>query len=383
MHVTGGLYHEIIAVPIWCSIFGSGGRAALAIAAVSPEIHLHTYISPDRATAANRFAQAGVELHTTEVPTGIAFTYAHPLAIPTIIPSPVVKLNASINVEADVVLRFGMLEGDAIVDAQTAIYDPQGEGVKQSFGANGSRAKRMAIVLNEEELCHMGCSHDLDYAARKVMNQEGATLIIAKCGARGAYLFEEGKQSQHVAPYRTDHVFKLGTGDVFSAIFAFYWGKKSLPAYEAATIASRTVGAYCTTKELSASPDTIQSSQAVNGRKFGVTKLVGIGNGGLGQRYILEQARSSLECLGAVVDCPEIDVPLGKFHIQKPTALLIVAMCHSELTNGLLHSFVDANIPLIVYADHGSDRCTEELMDVDVYEDFTTAVYQAAWASLC
>jgi hypothetical protein len=54
-------------------------------------------------------------------------------------------------VAAENVVRFGMLEGDAIVHADRAVYDPQNVAFPTHFGANGSRAKHLALVLNRAE----------------------------------------------------------------------------------------------------------------------------------------------------------------------------------------------------------------------------------------
>ncbi|MBU9863835.1 hypothetical protein J1791_01045, partial [Rahnella aceris] len=44
MHIIGGVYREICLRPHWNYIYGSGGRAALAMCEMGVDIHLHTYL---------------------------------------------------------------------------------------------------------------------------------------------------------------------------------------------------------------------------------------------------------------------------------------------------------------------------------------------------
>ena len=43
MEIAGGVYRELCCIPKWDAIFGSGGRAAAAVASLSPDSVLHTY----------------------------------------------------------------------------------------------------------------------------------------------------------------------------------------------------------------------------------------------------------------------------------------------------------------------------------------------------
>jgi hypothetical protein len=45
IHVVGGVYREYCVHPRWNDVFGSAGRAALAIANVGTEVVLHGYLS--------------------------------------------------------------------------------------------------------------------------------------------------------------------------------------------------------------------------------------------------------------------------------------------------------------------------------------------------
>ena len=166
MQIAGGLYRELCETPKWNAQFGSGGRAAAAVSALSPGSTLHTYARDESSPGADELSDLGVRLSRTHSDIAIAFAYFHPLSQPHIEPRPgSFPQQPPIHVSGDVVLRFGFLEGSAIVHAVRAIYDPQTAVRPEPFGANGSTAKRLALVMNELELCrYAGCT-DLATAA--------------------------------------------------------------------------------------------------------------------------------------------------------------------------------------------------------------------------
>jgi sugar/nucleoside kinase (ribokinase family) len=67
---------------------------------------------------------------------------------------------------------------------------------------------------------------------------------LAKCGVRGALVIEPGRYPSGVPAYHSERVFKIGTGDIFSAAFAYYWMEKGLAPRDAADRASHTVASY-------------------------------------------------------------------------------------------------------------------------------------------
>ncbi|NJL71560.1 MAG: carbohydrate kinase family protein [Candidatus Competibacteraceae bacterium] len=252
MDIVGGLYQELCETPTWDAVFGSGGRAAAALTGVSPSIRLHTYVAPGPATAAADALRCfGVRVEAFPRAASIIFSYLHPLSNPHIEP-PTVRIPQSpaLRVTGEAVLRFGLLEGDAIVDADRAVFDPQTARRLASFRANGSRAGHLALVLNEGELRAVVQDGDLHSAARKVMADEQAEVLVLKRGVRGALVLEGETDPCPVPAYRSSTVFKIGTGDVFSAWFAYLWAERGISAAEAADRASRAVAAYAQSRTL-------------------------------------------------------------------------------------------------------------------------------------
>ena len=79
------------------------------------------------------------------MPRSAAFSYTHGLAVPQIYRP---EKQPDLHVQGEKVLRFGMLEGTAVVDADYAVYDPQNAAAPESFARNGSKANHLALVLN-------------------------------------------------------------------------------------------------------------------------------------------------------------------------------------------------------------------------------------------
>ena len=185
------------------------------------------------------------------MPDSISFAYMHSLAVPRIVPRPdaIVRQPPWIVVEDDVVLRFGMLEGDAIVRARRAVYDPQSAFGPEPFGANGLTANELALILNRLEARKLTGEAEPEEAIARLFEREGAAVVVLKMGGHGALVATRDGVSR-VPAYRSERVFKIGSGDVFSGEFALFWGHEGRSAAEAADLASRATSYYCGTRSL-------------------------------------------------------------------------------------------------------------------------------------
>ena len=75
-------------------------------------------------------------------------------------------------------------------------------------------------------------------------NHAEAICIVMKYGPFGARVFTPNGKVAVIPAYRTKDVFSIGTGDVFSAYFARFWGVDGMNLVEAANYASKAVAAY-------------------------------------------------------------------------------------------------------------------------------------------
>lgn len=378
MHIVGGLYREQCCVPAWDALFGSGGRASAAVSTLSPGSVLHTYAEDFDCEGVASLKKLGIEMRLSPRPSAIVFAYFHPLSRPHIQPPPdEIEPQPEIQVSGDAVLRFGFLEGDAIVDARRAVYDPQTWRNPAPFGANGSVAKELAIVLNELELRSATGLIDLNSAASHLMEHQRAEVVVVKGGIRGATVFERGGRAFSVPAYRSSRVFKIGTGDVFSAIFAHYWAEKGLQAVDAADIASRSVASYCSTGRLPLTDDELRHRVPIKFKAPGLVLLEGAVDT-LGQRYTMEEARFVLRELGVEVFCPALDATLS------PTAKAVIVLTEGLGGNAAKHIRTKAaGLPVVVLQEGGVQELDvfADGNDVTIIDDFTSALYFAAWAA--
>lgn len=381
MYIAGGLYKETCLVPDWNAEYGSGGRAAAAVAGLSPVTVLYAYAPAIGSSGQEALERLGVELRLQPSSHGIAFAYFHPLSTPHIEPrrSAMVQ-HAPIELSGDAVLRFGFLEGEAIVQANRAVYDPQTSTNPAAYADNGSSADELALVLNEAEARALSGRNDIREAAIALLDPGGAHVVVVKGGARGALVVERGGAMAEVPAYRSERVFKIGTGDVFSSVFALEWAERKQPAFLAADRASLSVAAYCASGILPLTADAQTSREPVALEETPVVLLEGAVDT-IGRRFVMEEARSSLLELGARVVCPVLDEALT----IEPASIMSALVIGEGLLGGLklrlrLQELESTGIP-VVLLDELCPTDTPAQGGLRVIDDFTSAIYFALWAT--
>ena len=376
MDIAGGLYRELCEMPHWNAVYGSGGRAAAALANGTREVRLHTYVAEAHAGEADRLRARGVEIIARPTGKAVVFAYFHPLSRPHLQPSAdSLARQPPLHVNADVVLRFGLVEGDAVIKARRAVFDPQTARRSASFSANGSRAADLALVLNEGELRALAGQDDLQAAAAVALSREAASVLVLKQGVRGAQVFMADGSVAHIPAYQSLEVFKIGTGDVFSAVFAWEWGETGLPPAEAADRASRAVAAYAESRELPP-PGRDGRAPVGAGPPRGVVLLLGRADS-LGRRFVLEEARFGLSELGLEVNCPGLSwTRTGD--VASPAAVLAIAEALSDAEiSGLATKY--PGLPFVVLQQPQAAAAPKAGMTFTA--DFATALYKVAWAA--
>lgn len=383
MDIAGGLYRELCDVPHWDATFGSGGRAAAAVSALSPGAIFHTYVTDVNEGGARDLEALGIHVRRHRADTTIAFAYFHPLSRPHLEPPrSAITAQLSITLRGDTVLRFGFVEGDAVVEGNRVVYDPQTHQAPAAFGKNGSTAQILALVMNEIELRTMEGTSDTTMAARQAMDRQGAEVVIVKAGIRGAVIFERGRKVRYVPAYRSSRVFKIGTGDVFSAIFAYHWGEAKMPAYEAAVRASKAVASYCETRTLPLIGGERSDMVPLSDSPPGPVEIIGAIDT-IGRRWTMEEARFRLRELGLTVYAPILgDAPIEPGNIA---ALLVLAEGMDLPSDAKLQSAIQTGLPVVILQE-GSVASLGQKPPIDgacstCTSDFASALYLVAWAS--
>lgn len=391
--ILGGVYLERCILPSWHEVYGSAGRATEAIRnLLTVPIRLVTYTGNQTRPFVEQIASiAGATLDAIPFGYDISFEYFHPLSTPIITP-PLSQLRPldPIRVNGDVVLRYGMLEGDAIVDARVAVYDPQSAFGALHFKANGSRAQRLAVVLNKYEAFAMTGETDDVAAVKRILEYDGAEVVVLKLGSRGA-LVATATNMTTIPVYETQRVWKIGSGDVFSASFAALWGCNQLPAEEAADLASRATAYYCDTRSLPV-PEPSELRKLYTREVRSGTGIVYLASPffDIGQRWLVEETRSILLDMGVKVFSPVHEVGPGPAEIVAPEDLKgldnsqVVLAVLNGLDAGTIFEVgyaVKMGIPVIALAQNIKDEDLKMISGsgCEIVDDFASAIYRTAW----
>lgn len=389
--VVGGTYREQCLEPSWDAYYGSGGRAASALSSVS-DVVFHTYLNEGIDAFEwkwPRKLQLKAYGDNDHIP--LRFEYDHPLSTPKITPHPRdVKKQAAIDVVGDVVLRFGMLEGTAKITASKAVYDPQSAFEPEPFHANGSTADQLAYVINMYEAKKMTGEESVEAISSRLLNEFGASVAVVKCGSKGAFVCVPGKIDK-VPSYKSASVWKVGTGDVFSAAFTYYWAVEGGEPLVAAEAASKVTSLYVDTKSATVPPMEFLSAipfeevASSSGRVYLAGPFFD-----LGQRWVIEEAYSVFKSFGADTFSPLHDVGKGAAHEVAKADLEGLKQCDrvfavlSGLDPGTIYEIGYARalgLPVIVLAQNvaaedlkmpAGDGCI-------ITEDFCTAIYKTMW----
>jgi len=397
MVIAGGVYYELCSFPEWNALYGSGGRAAAALSAFD-DIELHTFV-PEEYEESVRIALApfpvAINVYRSEVI--YDFHYVHALAKPIYYTAPTRQVKSPpqqlrMAVKSEVALRFGFMEGDAVVEGEWVTYDPQSPS-PQRFSENGSSATHLAYVLNESELAALYPDDDLDAAARKLLKEESAEVILIKRGVFGVRVVTRDRGAASVPAYKTANVFKIGSGDVFSASFAYHWGVKREDPFAAARTASQSAAWYCDTRSLPI-PETeiLDALTPVSGGHARPIYLAGPFFT-VGQRLLIEETRNILTRLGANVFSPYHDIGLGEPNVVAPADIAaierssVILALAEDLDLGTVFEIgygTASNVPSIVQALRLPEHQFSMVLGTEntVERDYATALYKAIWASL-
>jgi hypothetical protein len=388
--VAGGVYVERCMEPDWNQVFGSAGRAAISLVPAFDDVTLITSATGAMRSRVDTLAVVyGFVAQCVDSTIAITFDYVHPLAVPLISPSPTtIPRQSPLHAGADIVLRFGMLETDVIVDADIAVYDPQSAFTPEPFHENGSCAGRLAVVLNGFEAAALTKNPRVEDAARQILSTEHAEVVVVKRGSRGA-LVATADGIETVPAYRSESVWSIGSGDIFAAAFTFFWAKAGLPPREAADLASRAVSVYCESRSMPLLDPSELSHRLPVTWKPGRVYLAGPFFN-LAQRWLIEETRNAFQSQGLEVFSPLHDVGRGTADQVAPADLEGLCKCDRMLAMidgadvGTIFEVGYArarDLPIVAFAQAMPPEDLKMIVGsgVRVVADFTTAIFETAW----
>lgn len=388
--IAGGVYFERCLTPARSALLGSAGRAAAALSSLSDRVTLHSFHPAERALDAHYALSAyGVEAIFYPSTAVVGFEYLHPMSSPRISPVPL-PVAGTVAVEGEVVLRFGCLEGDFRICGRRAVYDPQSGSAPAPFSQNGSKAETLALVLNRGEATLLTSEDDPGRAALALGKSDRADVIVIKMGAAGALVFQGGQQWQ-VPAYQANAVDKVGSGDVFSATFAHFWGEQGQNAAAAADLASRYTSGYVEDRLLP-----LPSIPPEKSPIKPLTKRPKVYLGGpfftTPQLWMVEEARSGLLSLGAEVFSPMHDVGFGPDEMVAKKDLAGLDQCDvmlallSDSDPGTLFEVGHARAtgkPVVALVESPRKQDSTMLLGTscEIVDDLATALYRVVWAA--
>lgn len=307
MIVAGGTYGERCHYPHWDQIYGSGLRAAIALAEVSPGTTLHSYVSSDwwddvQATLSSLGLKGA--LQRTENPP-ISFAYLH--SLDRMGPLPEVRHSQPpLEVEADAVLRFGMIEGDAKVTGDRVVFDPQSSA--GTFNVNGSTSRSLVHIATQAEIVDFARTENRSEREDMTLDQRlregvialrettpGLTMVLVKDNLGGLALYR-GDEPNVISTYAAESYFRIGSGDVIAAAFAYAWGELRMDPVLAADYAARCAAFFVEGPRLPLpSPASLAHRKTIAERRDPL-RIVGIGDFEL--QHLVRSTEDWLEKLG-------------------------------------------------------------------------------------
>jgi hypothetical protein len=389
MIVVGGSYSEGCIRPADRRLRGSGLRAAIALRRVVPDVLLQTSVSDSEAVEFDAVTGAfGINAHVVRRDSPVTFNYFTPLSPPAI-DGMDARLLGPISATDEVVLRFGMLERDQHVEMScaTLVLDPQGETRALPIGE--PRHERLAIVANEREIRRLGDSVDTTRAAGVLLETTKAEAIVVKSGARGVRVLTSQGQVL-VGPRPTQQVHPIGSGDVFSASFAWAFGIKGADAVEAARVASAYTSQVVSALDEPALAD--EPAAALGEFLEAPTVYLASPFFGLGQEWLVDLVQHALVELGADPFSPLHDVGRGGPEVaQKDLDGIDRSAAVLALVDGLdvgtifeIGYAVRCGKPVVAYLDpqRAEDLTMLAGSGVEITDDLSTAVYRSVWRAM-
>lgn len=404
--VVGGAYGEECSFPRTNMLRGSGGRAAAFLGNLHQNVEFHTKLGDKLKEQFESISRTiGYSLKIRSREQDIWFRYKHPVGKPSIyFPQSETKTanEHSWEITCTHALVFGMLDGRAVTKAKRVVYDPQDGSNAKPYDFNGSTAEELAIVLSHSEGVALTGHRTPDKIASKLLNQsKNISVVILKCGPQGA-LVKTAQSYEWVRPFPTEKVYKIGSGDIYSAAFAHAWLMELNDPFEAAWFASRVTAEYVQTtidripsarcdvllkeaiearnKLKSSAPADIPKSQIYLAGPFFNTS----------QQWLIDEARDSLEDMGFRVFSPIHEVGTGdpEYIASKDLKGLeesgIILAILDGLDPGTIFEIGYARakgIPVVVIAEDIKESDLTMLIGTKckITSDFATGIYAVCW----
>lgn len=249
INVIGGTYREINYDDVSMEIFGSGFRCAKFLLENKNEVNFITSGNNEanKFLIENQKVYPNLNFECNAYDEFITFQYSFALDEPSIFPNPLnISKTEKWKTKSDDIIAFGMLESDYEITCKRAVYDPQTSTQPRRFSEFGI-AGELVYIINRNEAYSISSSKDIEHIKKYFFEKENAKAFIIKNGPYGATLYTKLEEI-NIPCYITENVYKIGSGDIFTASFGYYWLNKNLSLKQSALLASKSTAIYCDKK---------------------------------------------------------------------------------------------------------------------------------------
>lgn len=385
--VVGGTYREQCAEPLSDALYGSGVRAAGILTSLGHRVEFYTCV--DRAS--RREAESVLSCLRIDAamiadrPQPLSFRYVTPVSPATWTSSPI---STSVEIAADVVLAFGMIDMGWSVTGERVVVDPQHGDLESMM--NSTKATSLAVVLNANE-----AERQTGLGPREAghhLRSRGVEVVVIKRGALGGLVFSDaGVEAYGAIP--TNCVRPIGSGDAFTAGFTHAWTLDPSAPVDAARFGAQVAAAHSligipqVSHELLATLPEPLPAIGETPRVYVAAQFFT-----LSESLLLEVIRSGLCDSGIAVFSPFHDIGLGGDEVALADLDGLQA-CHAVLAllDGADPGTVfevgwatKASVPIVGFSGQPSAHEWTMLRGTGsmVTDDLPTAVYQAGWAAI-
>jgi nucleoside 2-deoxyribosyltransferase len=397
MIVVGGIYRERCDSVGWDQIFGSAGRAACLLSGVfGKKVKLFGWYGKRQLTSLYAsMAPYSIDMRIRAAPNSCEFRYLHPLSTPVIQNGRSGQWNEEDTLKGKSVLAFGSFEGMPTIICQSLVIDPQNENIASILRRNTITADKIAVVGNEEELS-LNEADDLAGNIKAIfeLNRQIRTIVV-KRGIFGTLVFERTRtHPKRITPYRSNRVFKIGSGDAYSAAFAYFWTQLHETSELAADHASRVAACYVNDPHLNFSTSEILKAEPIRTRSEKGQIYLAAPFFTLSDKLLLADCHRALLTLGATVFSPLHDVgvldddhmivKLDLAGLRKSRAVLALLHNHDPGSVFEIGYARSKGIPVVAFCEQSLAKDTTMLSgsDCQIETDYCTAIYKAAWAAI-
>lgn len=392
--VIGGTYREIDYDEVSVELFGSGFRSAKFLLENNCDVHFCTVGNEEADSFLKETHKVYNNFKFKLFPYRdlITFKYSFPLDNPTIFPNILNISKVSIpEISADNIIAFGMLEADYNISGNKVVYDPQTSIKPNKFSQFGT-AKELVYIINKNEAASIAESENLEIIKQYFFKREKANAFIIKDGPFGATLYYKNKEIR-IPSYITNNVFKIGSGDIFTTSFGYYWMHRNMSIEEAAKNASKSTALFCDKK---AYVD-ITLNQHFEFEEFKNTsikdKQVYIASPffALSELILVDKIRNAFLSFDINVFSPFHDVGIGKSEAVAKRDLegidnsdIVFCIFDNYDTGTLIEAGYSFSKEKKIIGYHRTCEAEKLLMlkvsDIQYYNHLTTAIYKTIWS---